>query len=140
MSIHNTVCAIIYNFTTTVYNVVNQESGNSRVIPAKNPDPPNGDGQPGSVNFAGVIFPWCSNGVEIRDRAFIFRIGRTAGQGQPMFYMYQRFDERIIYWTPAPGPLANPSYPGRRGLPRPASEVNVRILSDNTPRVDLISG
>jgi hypothetical protein len=137
MSIHNTECRGIYNFTTTGYNVVNQESGNSRVLPAKNPDPPDGDGQPGFANFTGQIFPWCSNGTEIRDRAFVFRSG-----GAPQFYVFQKYDDpsNLLYWTRAPGPLALPAYPGLSATSRRASQVNVRIRFDNTPIVDIVYG
>lgn len=55
-----------------------------------------------TVDFNGIIFPWCSNTSEVRTKAFAFYSGTPQELRQPpLFYTFQNYYDNRIYWVEA---------------------------------------
>jgi hypothetical protein len=139
MSIPTTYCGIVYNFTTKLYNVVNQDRHGQTVgVPAIS-----ANGTPGRGEFTNTqIFPWCSGSTEIAANGWFFRSGSvTPGAGTGEFFMFQEPDDRIAFSRFVSG--SPPAFPGTNADNRLHRIVNVRILPNPTgagdePRVDRV--
>ena len=126
MGWHNTGCLAIMNETDEDFTVIDGENqGYSIVVPSH-----------GSNTFNGVIFPWCDDALDIRQKAFRFFRG-AADPPNGSFYMFEWYPE-TIYWTRynwVPGGYAEASFENRVHAGAPTSSyVVVGIGTDFTPR------
>jgi hypothetical protein len=83
----------------------------------------------------GVIFPWCSNSEEIASKAFRVKYEDSSGW-RGLCYMYQRFQDDRIYWSPWNGGCPSMANNNFFGL-NPSSYVDIvfqnRSTADITP-------
>ncbi len=116
----NTGCLLIYNETAFSYTIVDQEQPVYRL--AVEPG--------GSASFEGVIFPWCGDSTDVRNKAFRFYRGAEFVDNL-IFHMFQPgpWDEEVA-WTGAAGSFDDRQWAGAAK----ASYVHVFIQANHTPR------
>ena len=84
----NTGCRMIGNGLTVPINIVDGEDLHFAITV-----PPGG-----AADFNDVIFPWCKNGKEIREKAF--RVSNVlTGASMPFMYLFQDYQINMIGFT-----------------------------------------
>src|SRR5262249_33564320 len=87
-SMWNTGCRMIGNGLTVPINIVDGEDLHFAITV------PHG----GAADFNDVIFPWCKNGKEIREKAF--RVSNVlTGASMPFMYLFQDYQINMIGFT-----------------------------------------
>ena len=135
MTGHHTWCGVIFNFQPTPWNVYNPQDDTPLGIPGK----PAGVVQPTSNSFGCMeTLGWCSNGNEIRTKAFRFRKGSTGREvGVITFYLFLDYPTESVMFTRGPAGI----YETRIGTnTNRARCCNVLLLPGiDDPRINVIA-
>jgi hypothetical protein len=85
----NTGCRMITNTMAHSIHIVNGENAGYKLTLA-----------PGQErSFEGVLFPWCGDSREVKAKAFRVYAGSSANPDQLLFYIFQKWDARKVYFS-----------------------------------------